>query len=291
MVINKLSSLAITAGLLMSPITITSEVKHLCSGFLPENNMKIPVSIRQQGGINEAQFNAVLDKIDALYRPILAEKNKTLQINREWDDPTVNASAEQSNDTWIINMYGGLARHATITPDGFAVVACHEMGHHIGGAPKKRWWADWATNEGGADYFAGLRCLRDLFPDEETTKWLAENQVDPVAKTKCEELYNTQAEENLCMRSAMAGMSTALLMQALREEQQPPKFETPDPNQVSRTDDNHPGTQCRLDTYYQSGLCIHDRTIPLSDTDANVGTCSDATTSPSGIRPRCWFKP
>ncbi|MEN0059317.1 MAG: hypothetical protein AAGB31_10830, partial [Bdellovibrio sp.] len=33
----------------------------LCAGFVPENNMKIPVGLFSTGGITEEQFNAVLD--------------------------------------------------------------------------------------------------------------------------------------------------------------------------------------------------------------------------------------
>ena len=35
-------------------------------------------------------------------------------------------------------MFGGLAGHETITTDAFALVACHELGHHIGGAQRKQ---------------------------------------------------------------------------------------------------------------------------------------------------------
>jgi Zn-dependent protease with chaperone function len=54
-------------------------------------------------------------------------------------------------------MFGGLARDPLVTKDGFSAVICHEIGHHIAGAPRKGF--SWASNEGQADYFATTKCL------------------------------------------------------------------------------------------------------------------------------------
>ncbi|MGE3683141.1 MAG: hypothetical protein AB7G93_15570 [Bdellovibrionales bacterium] len=291
MVLSRLGLAGLVSFLAAAPL---SESHVLCKGFLPENDLKIPVSVFQKGGLTEAQFNEVLDKVEAYYTPVIAELDATLVVNRDWEDPTVNASANQSGNRYVINMYGGLARHETITPEGFTLVACHEIGHHIGGAPKvSGWWNTWASNEGAADYFATLRCLRAVFPADENAKWAQahEGEIDSVLKQRCEELYQTQDEEILCMRSGMAGFSGASLFHAMHEEETVPRFDTPDPSEVTETDDNHPATQCRLDTYYQGGLCVHDMSVPLSDSDYTQGTCTEASGHTVGLRPRCWFKP
>ncbi|MBX3022277.1 MAG: hypothetical protein KF799_11445 [Bdellovibrionales bacterium] len=247
----------------------------------------------QVGGINEKDFNEVLDQVEQYYTPVIAAKGGNLRVNRYWTDDTVNASASQMGSTWVINMYGGLARHQVMTKDGFMLVACHEIGHHIGGAPKGEGWfgVSWATNEGGADYFATLRCLRNLFQPADSAEFVATQEIDAAVRQKCEEIYSTQDEENMCMRSAMAGRAGAMLFHVLRKQASAPQFTTPDPTIVSRMDDAHPGTQCRLDTYYQGGLCVHDRNIELSNYDANVGTCTMANGNHDGLRPLCWFKP
>ena len=131
-------------------------------GFLPPNNLQIPVGSLEDKGISLNEYDAVMDRIQALYGPIIAARGGRLVIKRLWDDPTVNASAVRDGDDYIINMYGGLARHATITQDGMALVACHELGHHLGGVPKYA-GMDWASNEGQADYFANLKCLHRVF--------------------------------------------------------------------------------------------------------------------------------
>lgn len=287
---SRLSVVSLLALTISAPIGLT---KHLCTGFLPENDMKIPISAFQVGGVSQAEYNEVLDKVEAHYTPIFSSKGASLKVNRAWSDDQVNASANQMGRTWVINMYGGLARHPVMTKDGLLMVACHEIGHHIGGAPKVDGWfgPSWATNEGNSDYFASLRCMRDLFPAEENAKWVMDHPVDPVARQKCEEIYSTQDEENLCMRSAMAGMIGGLMFKAMRNESATPAFNTPDTRIVSRMDDDHPDTQCRLDTYYQGALCFHDRTVALSDTNPNTGTCTIANGNKDGLRPLCWFKP
>ena len=272
----------------------TSKSQTLCEGFLPENDLYISVTEASGGGTTQADFNSALDKIEKYYTPIIAAKGGRLVVNRDWNSGTVNASAERLGNTYKINMYGGLARHATMNKDGFMLVACHEIGHHIGGAPKyASWWGgnDWATNEGGSDYFASLRCLRQMFLEADNAAFVQAGGIDPTLQTKCEETYDTQAEENLCMRIGMAGMVGASLFQSLRENPVPLNFATPDNNVVSRTADSHPAPQCRLDTYFQGGVCRHDMNVELSDSDATRGTCNLSTGQTSGLRPRCWFAP
>jgi hypothetical protein len=46
-----------------------------------------------------------------------------------------------------------------------------------------------------------------------------------------------------------------------------------------------------MDTYYQGAICLHDMNVALSDTDPNVGTCSESAGQVDGLRSHCWFKP
>jgi hypothetical protein len=271
----------------------------LCKGFLPPNNMKIPVGWKStrigsmaNGGLNETQFNAVLDRIEKLYGPVVAQAGGKLRINRKWTDPTVNASAQQFNGTWVLNMYGGLARHPEITTEGFALVACHELGHHLGGAPKiDDWYGDnWATNEGGADYYATLKCLRRFFAEDDNTTIIANSTIDDFAKGQCLSQFTSEQDQLLCMRNSLAGDSVAGLFMDLRKEPKRPKYDTPDTNVVGQMDDEHPGTQCRMDTYLAGAVCHVDQSVPLSNTDYHEGSCA-APTDTVGTRPLCWFKP
>jgi len=263
------------------------------SGIVEENNLYIPVGAKSLSTITKDKFNSILDKVEALYTPILKARGKTFVISRNWDDGTVNAYAQQSGSTWTISMFGGLARHDTITEDGFALVACHELGHHIGGAPKKFSWSgsSWASSEGQSDYYGNSKCLRNYMKDEDNAAIVAKMEVDEHAKARCEANFHNENDIAICIRGAMAGMSLGNLFRALRRMETKLSFTTPDPAVVTRNDDNHPAPQCRLDTYFAGSICEKDFNLPVSDTDANVGFCTVRDGATEGVRPRCWFKP
>ncbi|MBI5201811.1 MAG: hypothetical protein HY925_09525, partial [Elusimicrobia bacterium] len=159
------------------------------------------------------------------------------------------------------------------------------LGHHLGAFPKYE-GNDWATNEGGADYYATLKCLRRVFGDGERA-----DQLDPIAEKTCSQNYTSQADRNHCGKGTMAGVSVADLFRVLRREQTPYRLDTPDPAQVAEMYDAHPAGQCRLDTYYQGALCTKPLSEEQSDADAAPGACTAAQGFTSGLRPRCWYKP
>lgn len=258
-----------------------------CAGFLPPNDMKIPVGSVHAKGIAEAQFNAVLDTIQKIYGPELATIGATLKINRRWTDETVNASAQQSGKTYILNMYGGLARHAAVTMDGFALVACHEMGHHIGGAPK----SSWASIEGQADYYANLKCLRKVFADPSASAFTQPKGSAETARKACEGAFKTAEDRGICVRNAMAGQSVADLFKALTNSSVAPSYDTPDTTVVTTMMTKHPPTQCRLDTYLQASICQQPVSAAVSNTNVAAGTCTRSGGFPTGYRPLCWYKP
>jgi len=263
------------------------------SGIVEKNDLHIPVGAKNAGGITEKDFNDAIDKVEGIYSPIIAAKGKTLQVERKWDDGTVNAYAQQVGNTWKVSMFGGLARHETITVDGFALVVCHEVGHHLGGLPKKKsWWSSsWASNEGQADYFGTMKCLRKYMENDDNITMMASANVPAFVTEKCEANFTNDADIAMCQRGALAGLSLGNLFRALRRLDQPLKFDTPDPNVVATTNDNHPAPQCRLDTYFQGALCEKDHYTDVSDTDVNQGVCNRVDQDAEGIRPLCWYKP
>jgi hypothetical protein len=262
-------------------------------GFVPENNLKISVNAKRVSGITEEQFNSIIDVYEELYSPIIKAHGANLQIVRNWTDGTVNAYAQQIGSTWKVSMFGGLARHSTITPDGFALVVCHELGHHIGGAPRKvsPWSSPWASNEGQADYFATLKCLRRAWQNENNEAIVRKMEIPEALKKACGEQHLWNQDFYTCVRGGMAGMSVSKLFQALRNATVDPKFDTPDPKVVSKTDDNHPAYQCRLDTYFQGALCEADWREDVTASSEVTATCHGSLGHTRGTRPLCWFKP
>lgn len=258
-------------------------------GFLPENNLSI-ADDKVSGGISEAQFIEVIKKVEKTYLPIADIIDVDLVFYKSWSSNTVNAYADRSDDRrWNVTFYGGLARHETITVDGFTLVVCHELGHHFAGAPQKT-GNNWSSAEGQADYYGPLKCLRRVWEKENNQAIVATLNVPPLVQEKCQESFTQSNDQMICIRSSMAGLSVALLMQALEYESIVPQFTTPDQSIAPMMNLMHPAPQCRLDTYFQGALCPVDVKVELDEGNTKKGTCHPANGHQTGNRPACWFK-
>ncbi len=259
-----------------------------CS-FLPENNMTISPS-EKSDGLTEAQYHQVIDKVAETYSVILEKIGKKLTINRLWEDPRVNAGTTKKGNEVIINLYGGFARHPMLTEDGYALVICHELGHHLGGAPKKNLPdPSWPSTEGQADYYATLKCLRKVFRKDDNQMAIKEKEVPLLATEKCSLSFKQEWERALCVRTTLAGISVGNVMAYRRDVL--PDINTPDQNIVDQTVDSHPLTQCRVDTYFQGSICEISSYKSVSSLDERIGTCHPSHGHEMGIRPACWFVP
>lgn len=263
------------------------------TGFLPENDLRISVDAKSmRNSMTEERFNEIIDLADKHYKPIIKEMGGKLKWNRKWKTETVNASAQRGwFSSWKVNMYGGLARHELVTDDAFAMVVCHELGHHIGGAPQVGGLMRWASNEGQSDYFGALKCFRRLFESDDNAAIVAGMEIPEIVTTMCSEAYTLENDVALCQRSSMAGQSLAMLLGSLRSSDSVVSFTTPDTAVVKKTNNAHPAAQCRLDTYFQGSLCTKRLEVNVSNSDATEGTCNRIENMDVGVRPLCWFKP
>ena len=261
---------------------------HGNTGFLPKNNLKISEWDKSANGMTEDRFLAIIKKVSDIYAPIVKSRGGSLSMQNHWSDDTVNASAVRSGKSWVVNMYGGLARHSMTTDDGFALVVCHELGHHIGGAPRADF--SWPANEGQADYFGSMKCLRRIFENDNNAMIVSGMTVDTEATSKCNTVYKSANEVALCQRVAMAGKSLGNVMASMGESGAV-KFNTPDGSIVKTTYDEHPAAQCRLDTYFSGILCDKSYDQDTDYKDPIIGTCIARDGYKVGVRPRCWYKP
>ncbi len=272
-------------------IGATQKTKALCEGFAPANDLYLPATLFADGGLTEDQWTNLFNKFEKIYAPIIASKGGVLQLNRLWETGVVNASADLEGATWIINMYGGLARYPSMTADGMALVVCHETGHLMGGAPKIGGDSTfWASNEGAADYFAVLKCARNMFADEDSTAIVSKMSIEPGIQKSCSAQFQDKRDESLCMRISTAGTLLGRILAELGRNSQVPSVDTPDKSVVTETDDGHPAAQCRLDTYVQGASCSADLSTFQSGSDYHTGTCT-APAYKTGLRSTCWFKP
>lgn len=283
-----INGLILAAGL----ITLSSFKAAACTqdgkrGLLPENNMRISMFSKNVNGMTEAKFNELIDRVEKVYAPIVDAKGKKLTVVKNWADDTVNAYANQSGSDWYVNMFGGLARHPAVTEDGLMLVVCHELGHHLGGAPKYRNMG-WASNEGQADYWGTMKCMKRVYADDNSLNKVT-REIDAEAQAQCDATFRNTEDRALCARISMAGKSLADLFASFGGGEI--NFKTPDKKVVSSTNDGHPAAQCRLDTYFQGTLCTKEFADDVSDTDAKKNTCIAADGFTSGVRPLCWYKP
>ncbi len=288
----KLSPMAFVA------LSLTASAAY--ADFLPPNNLNLQDHrYRATTTMTEDTFNAVIDEAEAYYKPLFKNTyNATWKVNRNWNDSTVNASATQFFGTWTVNMYGGLARRPETTRDGFAMVLCHEIGHHLGGYP---FTSSWAANEGEADYFAAQSCAHDLWKDQKDVNAQARDKISAYPKSLCDSAWQTEDEQNLCYRTLLAAESLGNLLGAL--EGSTNSWQTPDTTVVKKTDNNHPAGQCRLNTYAAAALCTQSfdaHVIPGKDLGSKRNSADAETASGKytcvktdftvGLRPTCWFK-
>lgn len=253
----------------------------------------VPMNAKVKSSMTEQRFYEILAWFEAHYTDVIAAQGAELKIVTDWKEPMANAFAQREDNTWIIRVLGGLARHSMLTEDAFILVLCHEMGHQIGGAPKRRdiFRTSWASNEGQADYFATLKCLRKIFRDHDNIAIVEKMTIPAVVKQECDKSFADPMESALCQRTSMASLSHAQFLNKRNQTHDPVGFETPDNSTVRRTSHKHPKPQCRLDTTFQGALCTVDYRVEVSQQDAVLGTCHKNLGHERGNRPSCWFRP
>lgn len=262
-------------------------------GFLPLNNRKYPVNFKR-AGLTLEKYHEAIDRVMKIYEPIIRSNDAQLVVERKWESQTVNAGTFRRDEgkTWVINLYGGYARHPDITQDGYMLVICHEIGHHIGGAPKKFYQESgihWASTEGQADYFATLKCLRRVFEIDNNEEIIAAMDIPESIRTECARSFKSPAKFNVCLRTSMAGISVSKVNADVRKVPDP-DIEITDSASVESTRNEHPVPQCRLNTYFQGALCPVSYRIPVSQFDESDGTCHPVFNFTTGLRPSCWYK-
>lgn len=257
---------------------ITTNHGYRIASFMPENDFHETKKYYAAGDVTEDDFNDVLEAIKIIYEPIFLNHGATLNVNGSWNDPTVNAFADQNGTNWNVSFFGGLAQHPFMSRFAFALVACHEVGHHIAGFPI---YAnnDWAANEGSSDFFATASCAKLMFDENSPLayKWsFMKKNPKPTPGGNC--------NSSVCKISLEAGLSLGKVLAELNDEQEP-SYETPDKTKVKKTSDTHAKAQCRIDTYKLGAYCNkewNNSIIPRTKAEMLKNSCPE--------RPSCWYK-
>ena len=261
--------------------------------MLPESHITAPLTVKN-AKLTEARFNILIDQVVNSYRDVFHEYGMhKLMVNRQWESEKINASAARgSNNTFLMNIYGGLGRYEPITDDAFMLILCHEVGHLIGGAPTMKPQNN-ISSEGQADYFSTAKCFRKIaqkYPEKIPPK----ADIHPLAREKCRDTFSKDQtmKAEICLRSSLAQESLARTMAMLSENEVTPKLDTPDPEERTFIIFNgYPSPQCRIDTLFSASLCHRDENELLDLKKYNKGVCSVPNGDIAGVRPRCWYVP
>lgn len=236
------------------------------------------------GNISQAAYREILNSTLNEFNSDFDALGGNLAIVDAWENVIPQAKTIQNGNTYEITVNGGLARHPMMTLDSLQIVFCHELGHHLGGAPKFLYF-NGQTVEGQADYFATLQCTRRLFGKESNSRYL--NLASKYIQSECKASFQDDEMVAICARTLMAVEDLALVLQSLQKSKNKPSLSSPDLSRTSSLVRSHAGAQCRVDTLFAGAVCPVSGT--LSELDLDIGTCSRWYGADRGVRPLCWY--
>lgn len=204
----------------------------------PPSEIDHSVLSRWNNGYGEKRFFYVLEKLNEVYGPVIGDLGGELVLHTDWTDGAVNMWAERWGDRYILEIPGGFARYHLINEEAFLLTICHELGHLLGGPPQ----TGVISLEGQSDYFSTGECSRKLF---EAVLPQTKKQPSPQELEFCKGAVGESSD--VCHRHT-AGMLSVTSWFAEIAGLAPPRLDTPDSSQVSKTLEAHPKPQCRLDT-------------------------------------------
>jgi hypothetical protein len=285
--------------------------------FIPEEYEALAPKSTGPSNTDEAEFRQIVSHIQQTFAPKVTALGGKLSVSGDWRNEKLNAGARQQFGTWQVQITGGLARRPELTPDGFTLILCHELGHHLGGFAFSGTELPienplpipipigevWAATEGQADYFATHVCTHKIWAADVAKNAEFRKTATPIMKEACNTAWSTENEQNLCYR-ALAATESMILTMATLMKKPVPVYETPDTTVVDKTNPKHPPVQCRMDTSLQGAICtqlFNDTIIPGKKVSAGTGSidaekesaansCTAASGHSVGLRPACWFK-
>lgn len=265
------------------------------NGFFPQNNLFIPANT-QNALAKNAEAGMITKAIENIYNPVFAKDGKKLFINFKWKNPAVNAYATRDDhNNPVINITGGMLGHDLLGQDGLALILCHEVGHFLGGSPKKlrgrSTKKSWSSAEGQADYFATANCLKKVF--RVVPKTVSVEKLKIKSDHKSKQVIRLQQEttkickDPICKRVAMASHNVAEVYASIDYYSGELSLVNKDDYAVYQTIYDHPNPQCRLDTMVAALQCSDSESILFKDGNELASACKN----PKYRRPRCWFYP
>ncbi len=236
-------------------------------------------------GVPRDRALAAVARIREVYTPVFQALNKRLDIRLHWEDEVRNAFSDQRGNRWSIDVYGGLVRHPSMTADGLMLILCHEVGHHLGGAPRAPHGNRRVvlSVEGQADYFATRDCLRRVWQGQDHARFLPALPDAHLAR-ECQAAHG-ETGAALCQRMGQAALtSLTFAKEAFFAFESIPSYGLRSQQRPGETLSGYAELQCRLDTSLAGALCPNGPAA-WNNNDSRPGNCGLAHAE----RPACWF--
>ncbi|WP_438027199.1 trypsin-like serine peptidase [Sorangium sp. So ce233] len=220
--------------------------------------------------------------------------------------------------TWYIHLGFDLRKVGMTPPDVVSFIACHEIGHALGGFPFKRshvqhrqveglatgQYGTVSSAEGQSDYFATKECLPRIWSTEREVNAMFRETVTAYAKAGCDAAWEDVGAQDLCYRIAAVAEDFGRWARRAGDSRPAPDLSTPHTGEVMVTNENNSPLQCRVDTMFQGALCAtrfrgtaipglippYEQVLTFSP-EVEAAAAPDSCTEGTGSRPRCWFKP
>jgi len=251
------------------------------------------------------QFNEITKDVLKIYESSL---NKKIVVSKNWSDDSLKVTPLDMGTHFSLYIAGGIFRLKSITPDAFALILCHEIGHFAGGAPT---YGEKALSpeegdlsaEGQADYWASAKCFRKVFADKDNLSFMKDfkkqkansfvfKEMLPIINKKCSEVWLPSLKRVAqCERTIVAARSFARTVRIKSNEKYWVNITTPSPIIAPYTNLFHPPAQCRFDTYVAGALCEIPSSEDVSFENMDDGVCSRSKGYEISARPLCWYKP
>lgn len=212
-----------------------------------------------------SDFEVVRKTFLSIYGPIVKDQsglNLIIDLDGETKNYFGGMSTDESN--MYVHMGSEFDREIGVTPDFYVFILCHEVGHLLGGLPKKitRGKGAQFSSEGQSDYYAASVCMKKIFQENIPI------YTPQIVTKKVEELCRETDDFAICIRIANAGREFFEYLKVMYSEYGSvfitPDMDTPEAAGLSATYE-YPSFQCRLDTLI-------------------AGATNQA-------RPSCWYRP
>ncbi len=240
----------------------------------------------QKRSFTQTEFCAVLTKINTLYKNLVKkEKNHALKLYGYWDRglPFAEEKYSERDGTYGVHVNGGYLSLNGFSKDALALVACHEIGHILGGNSRIRKSLslnDYGqnTSEAFADYFATHQCTKFYFASLNEEYEVPTGTPSRVISS-CRNAFQETVKFKLCVRSANAGLSVVSILKPDAHVSYNVESSITSHYTLLRQLE-YPEPQCRLDTYLAGAGCPRNGICGLWIDDFKFSNL-----------PRCWFFP